>query len=142
MISTRFFGVLIAGLTMMSAIPSNAQTINCCTGQIAGQVQATNTAQAGATDQQAKAEQEPVNPHGINVPKHLSPEMRKILLGWTPYWEVEGFKLPAPDDFEGWRRQSKSQGDMATKLGRGVLAEFGADVKERYIRGVRGVHRE
>ena len=71
------------------------------------------------------------------MPKHLSPEMRKILLGWTPYWEVEGFKLPAPDDFEGWRRQSKAQGDMATKIGRGVLAEFGVDVKERHIRGVR-----
>ena len=137
MISTRTVTGLIGILTMFSTVSCVAQTISCCTGQIAGELQATRLVQAAGTDEHDKAGQEPVNPHGINVPKHLSPEMRKIMLGWTPYWEVEGFKLPAPDDFEGWRRQSKAQGDMATKIGRGVLREFGVDVKERQIRGVR-----
>lgn len=77
-----------------------------------------------------------VNTAEVNVPKHLSPEFQTILNGWTPYWKAEGFALPDPDDHEGWRKQSKAQGDMALKIGQGVLDEFGVEVQERQIRGV------
>ena len=77
-------------------------------------------------------------PMEINVPKNLSPEMQKVLTSWKPYWEMPDFEgLPDPDDFEAWKKADKAKRAVAIQVGKAVIDEYGADVKERHLRGVR-----
>ena len=86
----------------------------------------------------AQDEESKKSTHVINIPEHLSPEMKKVFENWTPYWEMEDFEgLPAPDDYEGWKKNDEAKRVVALKVGKAILKEFGASAEEKKFGGVR-----
>jgi acetyl esterase/lipase len=75
-----------------------------------------------------------------NIPNFVSPEMKKVMVNWTPFWLAPGWQgFPEPDDYEAWNTLHDEVIDPATKAGEALLDTFGHTTEEREIGGVRTV---
>jgi len=77
-----------------------------------------------------------------NIPRFVSPEMRKVMSNWTPYWLAPGFGgLPDPADKASWQFESLHGSVIgpASDAGKALLRTLNVTYEERDIGGVRTV---
>ncbi|MEP1425889.1 MAG: alpha/beta hydrolase [Tateyamaria sp.] len=75
-----------------------------------------------------------------NIPNFVSPEMKKIMANWTPFWLAPGWEgFPDPDDYGAWQTLHDEVIDPATRAGEALLDSLDVTTQEREIGGVRTV---
>lgn len=75
-----------------------------------------------------------------HIPDFVSPEMREIMVNWTPGWlgaTWEGY--PEPDDYGAWQSLHDAQIDPMMEAGKKLLTTMNLKTEEQEIGGVRTV---
>jgi monoterpene epsilon-lactone hydrolase len=77
-----------------------------------------------------------------NIPDFVSPEMKEVMVNWTPYWLADGFTgMPDPSDKAAWQFEVL-HGEVigpAAKAGEALLDSLDLTTEEREVGGVRTV---
>jgi monoterpene epsilon-lactone hydrolase len=75
-----------------------------------------------------------------HIPDFISPEMREVMVNWTPGWLGKKWKgYPAPDDYGAWQSLHDWQIDPMEAAGKKLLTSMNLTTEEREIAGVRTV---
>ncbi|MBT3139481.1 alpha/beta hydrolase [Ruegeria litorea] len=75
-----------------------------------------------------------------NIPNFVSPEMKKIMVNWTPFWLAPGWEgFPDSGDYGAWQTLHDEVIDPATRAGEALLDSLNVTTEEREIGGVRTV---
>lgn len=75
-----------------------------------------------------------------HIPDFVSPEMREIMVNWTPGWLGETWNgYPAPDDYSAWQTLHDVQIGPMEEAGKQLLTSMNLTTQEREIGGVRTV---